>query len=96
MNRTQFVQSLSKVLQEARFNDFDVGKTDELVEIFFSCIKEALLEGRKVELRGFGVFELRNYKGYSGINPKTGKRVKSAPKKIPFFKAGKDLIEILD
>ncbi|MCX7998912.1 MAG: HU family DNA-binding protein, partial [Leptospiraceae bacterium] len=68
MNRSQFVESLKSVVASKKFSDFDESKTDSVVRTFFASICEALLEGRKVELRGFGTFELRNYKGYNGIN----------------------------
>ncbi|MCS6960969.1 MAG: integration host factor subunit beta [Deltaproteobacteria bacterium] len=96
MNKTQFIESLAEVLKEKKFNDFTIDKTKDLVEAFFSTITEFLLEGKRIELRGFGTFELRKYKGYQGVNPKTGKKVISKPKKIPFFKVSKDLVVVED
>ena len=65
--------------------------TDKSVRIFFDRIKDALNAGDKVEIRGFGSFTLKNYKGYSGRNPKTGETVDVKPKKLPVFRTGKDL-----
>lgn len=61
------------------------------VKTIFSAIENALIAGNRVELRGFGTFEVRGYEGYQGRNPKTGAKVKVQPKRSPFFKAGKEL-----
>jgi len=49
-----------------------------------------------VEIRGFGSFKVKQYGGYTGRNPKTGKRIEVKPKKLPFFKCGKELKERVD
>ena len=67
-----------------------------IVNILFSCITEALKEGDKVELRGFGSFRTRSRNAREGRNPKTGDAVHIPSKKVPFFKAGKELREIVD
>jgi integration host factor subunit beta len=54
---------------------------------------ETLIAGDRIEIRGFGSFEVREYNGYSGRNPKTGDLVAIKPKKSPFFKVGKELKE---
>ena len=58
--------------------------------------QDALKDGNRVELRGFGTFEVRSYDAYKGRNPKTGESVEVAPKRSPFFKAGKELREGLN
>jgi integration host factor subunit beta len=58
--------------------------------------KQANLTHERIEIRGFGSFANRNYKAYEGRNPKTGKIVKVPPKKVPFFKVGKELKEMVD
>ena len=63
------------------------------MRIFFDNIKKALAEGDKVEIRGFGSFVLKKYKGYTGRNPKTGEPVEVEPKVLPVFRTGKDLKE---
>ena len=68
-------------------------QTEVIVGIFFGCITEALREGDKVELRGFGSFRARSRNARQGRNPKTGEVVQVPAKKAPFFKAGKDLRE---
>ena len=52
-------------------------------------MKQALVNGERIEIRGFGSFSIREYDGYDGRNPKTGEKVKVAPKRLPFFKVGK-------
>ena len=65
--------------------------TNEMVRIFFDRIKIALRAGDKVEIRGFGSFTLKKYRGYIGRNPKTGEKVEVKPKQLPVFRTGKDL-----
>ena len=65
--------------------------TNKMVRIFFDRIKIALRTGDKVEIRGFGSFTLKKYRGYTGRNPKTGEKVEVKPKQLPVFRTGKDL-----
>ena len=72
-------------------------KNSELViSTFFQSVVDALIEGDKVELRGFGTFKLRQRKPRLGRNPKTGERVNVAAKLVPFFKPGKQLRELVN
>jgi integration host factor subunit beta len=64
-----------------------------LVDEFFNATTEALIKGEGVEIRGFGSFTVREYDPYTGRNPKTGKKISVSPKKLPFFKVGKELRE---
>ena len=61
----------------------------EFVNSFFESIKQALVNGGRVEVRGFGSFAVKEYDGYTGRNPKTGIKVEVKPKKLPFFKTGR-------
>ncbi len=63
----------------------------EVVNLLFSGFTDALRKGARIEIRGFGSFTIRNYPSYLGKNPKTGERVKVSPKKLPYFKVGKEL-----
>ena len=65
----------------------------EIVQIFFDSLTKALENGDRVEIRGLCSFFIKDYKSYTGRNPKTGKKVLIPPKKLPFFKCGKDLKE---
>ena len=59
------------------------------VNTVLSSISKSLQEGNRVEIRGFGTFELRKYGAYQGRNPQTGQKIQVSAKKLPFFKAGK-------
>jgi len=69
---------------------------EQLVNSIFDSMADALVAGEKIELRGFGTFTVRSYDGYTGRNPRTGETVEVAPKKLPFFKVGKELKELVD
>ena len=66
-------------------------EADSIVEIFFDEMNEALSKGERVEVRGLCSFFVKKYKTYTGRNPKTGEEVSIKPKKLPFFKCGKEL-----
>ena len=67
-----------------------------VVDLFFDNMADALARGDRVEIRGLCSFSVKKYKSYIGRNPKTGEKVKIEPKKLPFFKAGKELKERVD
>jgi integration host factor subunit beta len=71
-------------------------QAEQVVNICFESMIRALYQDDRIEIRGFGSFANRNYKAYEGRNPKTGKVVKVDPKKVPFFKVGKELKEMVD
>ena len=66
---------------------------EEVIATIFDSMKESLIKGDKVEIRGFGTFKVKNYKAYEGRNPRTGEIINVKPKKLPFFKVGKELKE---
>jgi integration host factor subunit beta len=70
----------------------DLSKQDAVavIELFFDRMASALARGDRVEFRGLCSFYVKTYKDYIGRNPKTGEKVKIKPKKLPFFKAGKE------
>jgi integration host factor subunit beta len=85
MNKAELIQELVKeghVTQK-------VAKI--VVDTIFEEMKQALVNGERIEIRGFGSFSIREYDGYDGRNPKTGEKVRVAPKRLPFFKVGKEL-----
>jgi len=65
----------------------------KVVELFFDKMTGALANGDRVEIRGLCSIYVKEYKGYTGRNPKTGALTQVTPKKLPFFKAGKELKE---
>ena len=70
--------------------------TERVVNIVFGSIIQALTQGDKVELRGFGSFRVRSRESRDGRNPRTGDTVRIPSRKVPFFKAGKKLRELVD
>lgn len=68
----------------------------DIVNQIFNGFTESLLKGEKVEIRGFGSFSIRNYRTYTGRNPKTGEKIPVKQKRLPFFKVGKGLIKRLN
>jgi integration host factor subunit beta len=67
-----------------------------IVELFFSEMGHALAQGDRVEIRGLCSFFVKQYESYTGRNPKTGQQVTVKAKRLPFFKAGKELRERVD
>jgi len=63
----------------------------DIINLIFNGFVDTLKKGSRIEIRGFGVFTVREYKAYTGRNPITGKDVDVRPKKLPFFKVGKEL-----
>jgi len=78
-----------------QFTTFTEEEMKEIVKVLLEIIKEALKGGDKVEIRGFGSFRLRHRRQRTGRNPKTGMRVFVPEKSVPFFKAGKELKELV-
>ncbi|MCX4240262.1 HU family DNA-binding protein [Paraliomyxa miuraensis] len=76
------------VAQEANLTK---GRAEMVINTIFEAMVEALQRGEGIEIRGFGSFTVRQYKSYEGRNPRTGDAVHVAPKRLPFFKVGKDL-----
>ncbi|RLQ86899.1 integration host factor subunit beta [Notoacmeibacter ruber] len=69
---------------------------DRIVNVILEEISQALIEGDRVELRGFGAFSVKNRPARTGRNPRTGETVEVEEKWVPFFKAGKELRERLN
>jgi len=71
-------------------------QTEVVINTIFDSVKRALAAGDKIEIRGFGSFKIRNRRKREGRNPKTGEPVRVPAKKVPFFKPGKELKELVD
>jgi integration host factor subunit beta len=67
------------------------GRAELLVGQMFDCMVDALQKGEGIEIRGFGSFSIRSYREYQGRNPRTGEAVHVKPKRLAFFKVGKEL-----
>ena len=71
-------------------------QSEEVVNRVFDMMTDALKKDDRIEIRGFGSFVNRTYESYQGRNPKTGEVVQVPPKRVPFFKVGKELKEMVD
>jgi len=87
MKKSDLIAQLSEKEQLSGKEAFDI------INWVFDGFKDALREGGRVEIRGFGSFTVRDYSPYLGKNPKTGQRVQVGSKKLPYFKVGKELKE---
>lgn len=80
----------------ARRSKITKSRAELVVNCVFDTMTAALEKGEGIEIRGFGSFTVRNYKPYSGRNPRTGRAVSVPDKRLPFFKVGKELKELVD
>ena len=71
-------------------------RAEQVVNCVFDSMTAALERDQGIEIRGFGSFTVRKYKSYSGRNPRTGDAVPVPPKRLPFFKVGKELKELVN
>ena len=90
MNKSELIEAVAEKEGLSR-------KTAEgVVNAFFDAISDGLAESDRAEIRGLGSFKVKEYQGYTGRNPKTGRAVDVKPKRLPFFRVGKDLKERVD
>jgi len=90
MTKTQLIDTLR---QETGLSQT---KSKQVVELLFNKMSNALAAGDRVEIRGLCSIFVKEYKGYTGRNPKTGEPREVPAKKLPFFKCGKGLKERVD
>jgi len=90
MNKLELISVLKA---EANISKLEASK---VVQIFFDSMAAAMAKGERVEIRGLCSFFVKEYKSYTGRNPKSGEKVIIKPKKLPFFKSGKELKERVD
>jgi integration host factor subunit beta len=90
MTKAEIVDEVSRI------SDLTRKHSEVIVEAVFSSIVEALQQGDKIELRGFGSFRIRRRGSRTGRNPKTGQGVVVPPKRVPHFKPGKELRELIN
>ncbi|MDD3800279.1 MAG: integration host factor subunit beta [Novosphingobium sp.] len=91
MIRSELVEALARDNPELRAEE-----VEQVVQIFFDEIAQRLAEGGRVELRGFGAFSTREREARKGRNPRTGSAVDVPAKRVPYFKAGKEIRERLN
>ena len=90
MNKSDLILELSKK------NSLPEKQATDIVNLRFDGFTHELENGGRIEIRGFGSFTVREYGTYHGRNPKTGNAVQVKPKRLPFFKVGKELKESVD
>jgi integration host factor subunit beta len=90
MNRSDLINALKDKTALSKKD------AEKVVDTFFGSITETLVQDKRVEIRGFGSFMVKNYTSYIGRNPKTGKQINVSSKKLPFFKVGKGLKDKVD
>lgn len=90
MTKSQLIEALAKA------EGITLKAAELAVNVTFESMERALIQGDRVEIRGFGSFKVKNYEGYKGRNPKTGELIEVRPKRLPFFKVGKELKERVD
>lgn len=90
MNKSGLIEALSQKLNLTEKKAIDV------VNLVFKGFTDELKKGGRIEIRGFGSFVVKDYGAYTGRNPKTGTKIKVDPKKLPFFKVGKELKDRVD
>ena len=87
MNKSELIEALSQDL------NFSIKAAQNIIDTILGTITEKLVAGENVELRGFGSFSVRQYDSYIGRQPKTGEKIEIKPRKIPYYKVGKELRE---
>ena len=90
MTKAELVDEVARSVQLTK------KQAEAIVNLVFDSIVDSLRAGEKIELRGFGSFRLRSRKSRMGRNPKTGAKVDVPSKKIPYFKPGKELKELIN
>ena len=90
MTKAELVEEVARTTQLTKKH------AELIVNTVFESIVSSLKDGEKIELRGFGSFRIRDRGPRIGRNPKTGDKVDVPPKRIPYFKPGKDLKEMLN
>lgn len=90
MNKSELIERLAEKC------GINVIQAEEIVNLIYRKMRETMVNGGRIEIRGFGSFVVKEYESYQGRNPKTGEKIAVPPKKLPFFKVGKELKERID
>lgn len=91
MNKSDLVNVVAEKLPNLTVKDVEA-----IVNIIFDGMTESLSKSDRIEIRGFGSFEIRERRARKGRNPKTGESVDLGVRKVPFFKVGKELKELVN
>ncbi len=90
MNKSGLIEALAKK------ENLTEKKATDVVNLIFKGFTDELKKGGRIEIRGFGSLIVRDYNSYKGRNPKTGSSIEVSPKRLPFFKVGKELREMVN
>ena len=90
MNKLELISTLKEKADLTKY------EAAEIIKIFFDSLSDSFVKGERIEIRGFCSFHIKKYKSYTGRNPKTSEKVIIPPKRLPFFKCGKELKERVD
>jgi integration host factor subunit beta len=90
VNKSELIEKL------AEKSGVNVMQSEEVVNLIYKKMRDTMVNGGRIEIRGFGSFVVKEYQAYQGRNPKTGEKISVPPKKLPFFKVGKELKERID
>ncbi len=88
MTKSELIEAVSTQVRSFSKKDVEI-----IVDSLFQSMSESLSRGEKVEIRGFGSFKIKERDGRQGRNPKSGENIYIEPKRVPFFKAGKEIRE---
>jgi integration host factor subunit beta len=80
----------------AELKSLPKGRAEAVVNMVFEALEQAMARDERIEVRGLGSFETRRYGAYKGRNPRTGDSVAVKPKRLPFFKVGKELKDLIN
>ncbi|OGQ96551.1 MAG: integration host factor subunit beta [Deltaproteobacteria bacterium RIFOXYD12_FULL_57_12] len=87
MNKSELIEALAREI------NVPLREADSITNTILESLTETLVANDGIEIRGFGSFVVKEYSSYQGRNPKSGKKIEVPPKKLPFFKVGKELRE---
>jgi len=90
MNKSELIDLVANKMSMPR------KRAEAVVNVIFGAMADTLSEGGRIEIRGFGSFVSRFYEEYQGRNPRTGEPIYVAPKRLPFFKVGKELRDLVN
>ncbi|GMR04391.1 MAG: integration host factor subunit beta [Thermodesulfobacteriota bacterium] len=88
MTKSELIEMVS-----GRVDNFSKKDVELIVDTLFESMCDSLSRGEKVEIRGFGSFKIKHRDGRQGRNPKSGENIYIESKRVPFFKAGKEIRE---
>lgn len=90
MNKSELIEAISAK------GHITKKTAEDIVNLIFDSMVAAMIGGTRIEIRGWGSFIVKNYGSYVGRNPRTGESIQVKPKRLPFFKVGKELKERVD